>query len=101
MVLVCVPAQRINMDVCTIPSYQVRPMSLLNLYGVEMGVSGLKKDPELTKEFRKEMSQFLPSEVLKATVFKEDFWIYLSDLMESYQQQLVQTLEGHQTEFKM
>jgi hypothetical protein len=47
------------------------------------------------------MSQFLPNEVLKATVFKEDFWIYLSDLMESYQQQLVQTLEGHQTEFKM
>lgn len=36
-----VPAQRINIDVCAIPSYQPRPMMLLNLYGVEMGTSGL------------------------------------------------------------
>lgn len=35
------PAQRINIDVCAIPSYQPRPMMLLNLYGVEMGTSGL------------------------------------------------------------
>lgn len=35
------PAQRINIDVCAIPSYQPRPMVLLNPYGVEMGTSGL------------------------------------------------------------
>jgi len=35
------PAQRINIDVCTIASYQPRPMMLLNPYGVEMGTSGL------------------------------------------------------------
>ena len=35
------PAQRINIDVCSIPSYQPRPMALLNPYGVEMGTSGL------------------------------------------------------------
>ncbi len=35
------PAQRINIDVCAIPSYQVRPMVLLNAYGVDMGTSGL------------------------------------------------------------
>jgi predicted nucleotidyltransferase component of viral defense system len=35
------PAQRINIDVCAIPSYQPRPMILLNPYGVEMGTSGL------------------------------------------------------------
>jgi predicted nucleotidyltransferase component of viral defense system len=34
-------AQRINIDVCAIPSYQPRPMALLNPYGVEMGTSGL------------------------------------------------------------
>ena len=34
-------AQRINIDVCAIPSYQVRPMLLRNPYGVEMGTSGL------------------------------------------------------------
>ena len=36
-----IPAQRINIDVCAIPSYQARPMILLDLYGVEMGTSGL------------------------------------------------------------
>jgi predicted nucleotidyltransferase component of viral defense system len=36
-----IPAQRINIDVCAIPSYQPRPMALLNPYGVEMGTSGL------------------------------------------------------------
>jgi predicted nucleotidyltransferase component of viral defense system len=35
------PAQRINIDVCAVPSYQPRPMMLLNPYGVEMGTSGL------------------------------------------------------------
>ncbi len=35
------PAQRINIDVCAIPSYQPRPMTLLNPYRVEMGTSGL------------------------------------------------------------
>lgn len=36
-----IPAQRINIDVCAIPSYQPRPMALLQPYGVEMGTSGL------------------------------------------------------------
>jgi predicted nucleotidyltransferase component of viral defense system len=36
-----IPAQRINIDVCAIPSYQPRPMALLNPYRVEMGTSGL------------------------------------------------------------
>ncbi len=35
------PAQRIHIDVCDIPSYQIRPMMILNSYGVEMGTSGL------------------------------------------------------------
>ncbi len=35
------PAQRINIDVCAIPSYEPRPMLLLNPYGVDMGTSGL------------------------------------------------------------
>jgi predicted nucleotidyltransferase component of viral defense system len=35
------PAQRINIDVCSVRSYQVRPMVLLNPYGVDLGVSGL------------------------------------------------------------
>jgi predicted nucleotidyltransferase component of viral defense system len=35
------PAQRINIDVSAIPSYEPRPMLLLNPYGVDMGTSGL------------------------------------------------------------
>lgn len=35
------PAQRINVDICTIPSHDHRPMMLRNHYGVDMGTSGL------------------------------------------------------------
>ena len=44
------PAQRINIDVCAIPSYQVRPMMLLNPYGVDMGTSGLILQVESREE---------------------------------------------------
>lgn len=35
------PAQRINIDICAIPSYDPRPMMLRNHYGVDMGTAGL------------------------------------------------------------
>lgn len=35
------PAQRINIDICAVPSYEKTPMMLLNPYGVDMGTSGL------------------------------------------------------------
>lgn len=35
------PAQRINIDICAIPSYQPQPRILLNPYGVDMGTQGL------------------------------------------------------------
>lgn len=35
------PAQRINIDICSVPSYEKRPMMLLNPYGIDMGTSGL------------------------------------------------------------
>jgi predicted nucleotidyltransferase component of viral defense system len=44
------PAQRINIDVCALPSYQQRPMILLNPYGVEMGTSGLILNVESREE---------------------------------------------------
>jgi hypothetical protein len=34
-------AQRINIDICALPSYEKRPMMLLNPYGIDMGTSGL------------------------------------------------------------
>jgi predicted nucleotidyltransferase component of viral defense system len=35
------PIQRINIDICALPSYDRQPMMLRNHYGVEMGTSGL------------------------------------------------------------
>lgn len=35
------PAQRINIDICKIPSYEKRPMFLLNPYGIDMGTNSL------------------------------------------------------------
>ncbi len=35
------PAQRIHMDICAIPSHDPRPMMLRNLYGIDLGTSGL------------------------------------------------------------
>lgn len=45
-----VPAQRINIDVCSIASHQPRPMVLLNPYGVEMGTGGLILQVESREE---------------------------------------------------
>lgn len=36
-----VAAQRINIDICSVPSYEKRPMMLRNPYGVDMGTDGL------------------------------------------------------------
>lgn len=36
-----IPAQRINIDICAVPSYQVQPMMLRNHYSVDMGTNGL------------------------------------------------------------
>ena len=35
------PAQRIHLDICAIPSHVPRPMVLRNLYGIDLGTSGL------------------------------------------------------------
>ena len=148
------PAQRINIDVCAIASYQVRPMVLLNAYGVDMGTSGLilrvqsreeifadkllafalrpnrlkhrdiwdiawltqqkvspaielmaqklldhrvsqndylkafseraallNNEPQIAIDFQKEMSRFLPNEIVKETIHSKLYWDYLSNLM--------------------
>ena len=44
------PAQRINIDICAIPSYDKRPQVLRNHYGVDMGTSGLILQAESREE---------------------------------------------------
>lgn len=45
-----VPVQRINIDICAIPSYDSKPMVLLNHYGIDMGTSGLILHAESREE---------------------------------------------------
>ena len=44
------PAQRIHIDICAIPSHNPRPMMLRNLYGVDMGTAGLILQAESREE---------------------------------------------------
>ncbi len=44
------PAQKINIDICAIPSYQAKPMTLINHYGVDMGTGGLIIQTESKEE---------------------------------------------------
>jgi predicted nucleotidyltransferase component of viral defense system len=44
------PAQRIHLDICAIPSHDPRPMMLRNLYGVDLGTSGLILQAESREE---------------------------------------------------
>jgi len=45
-----IPTQRINIDICAIPSYEPKPMMLLNHYGIDMGTSGLILQAESREE---------------------------------------------------
>lgn len=168
------PAQRINIDVCSIPSYQPRPMLLLNPYGVDMGTNGLilqaetreeiyadkivafalrpnriknrdlwdmvwlrqqgitpqldlvsKKlvdhhcesadflrlfneravlldsDPKVQAEFRKEMSRFLPGELVAQTVNNPEFWTFLVGHVRELYVLTERTLGGEVGGFRM
>ena len=44
------PMQRINIDICAIPSYEPKPIMLLNHYGIDMGTSGLILQAESREE---------------------------------------------------
>ena len=44
------PPQRIHLDICAIPSHDPQPMMLRNLYGVDLGTSGLILQAESREE---------------------------------------------------
>ena len=44
------PTQRIHVDICAIPSHDPQPMMLRNLYGVDLGTSGLILQAESREE---------------------------------------------------
>ena len=49
------PAQRINVDICAIPSHDRRPMMLRNPYGVDLGTSGLILQAQSREEILADM----------------------------------------------
>jgi hypothetical protein len=44
------PQQRINIDICAIPSYEKKAMFLLNPYGIDLGTNGLIIQAESKEE---------------------------------------------------
>jgi predicted nucleotidyltransferase component of viral defense system len=163
------PVQRIHIDICAIPSYDRKPMTLRNFYDVEMGTSGLivqaqsreeiladkmvafvlrinriknrdlwdigwlkqqnvtlplelvgrkiadhkcrredfvdlldnrlrslKENPVIQKDFIHEMRRFLPPQVISRTVEKEEFWVYLVDIVQRESARVVKSLDGEE-----
>jgi predicted nucleotidyltransferase component of viral defense system len=160
------PAQRIHLDICAIPSYVPRPMMLRNLYGVDMGTSGLilqaqsreeiladkiialafrenrvknrdlwdiawlvqrgvefpmnliplkvsdhqreeiefvdmlrtrmkdlKSNPEMRRDFIKEMNRFLPAATVRGTIGQEAYWQYLVQVLDEKANQAIAALK--------
>lgn len=171
-----VPAQRINIDICAIPSYDRRPVVLHNYYGVDMGTSGLiiqaqsreeiladklvafalrpnrlknrdlwdigwlkqqnislpldlipkkivdhrctadkylhllsertgllRSDPALRSAFIHEMQRFLPQKTVSQTIKNTEFWEYLTSVIETECNQVIQSLANNPSSvtFKM
>ena len=66
------PAQRINIDICAIPSHDRRPMMLRNLYNVDMGTAGLILQAESREEI---LADKLVAVALRANRLKNrDLW---------------------------
>jgi predicted nucleotidyltransferase component of viral defense system len=170
------PLQRINIDICALPSYDRKPMTLRNIYGVDLGTSGLiiqaqsrseiladkiialglrpnriknrdlwdigwlkqqginiplqlitqkiadhqcsandfadqleqrvssiRNISSFHKDFKTEMRRFLPPVVVADTVMKEDFWIYLCDIVDEECKKAISVVRGHKqdTQFRM
>jgi len=90
------PAQRIHLDICAIPSHDPRPMMLRNLYGIDLGTSGLILQAQSREEiladklialafrddFVKEMRRFLPATAIRDTVEKDPWWSYLTQVID-------------------
>lgn len=161
------PAQRIHIDICAIPSYDSRPMMLRNHYGVDMGTSGLilraesreeifadkmialslrpnriknrdlwdiawlhqqgvilpvdlvqfkiddhhstkdvfagqlkdrvkqiRENAEVRDGFIYEMRRFLPQDIVRGTVERNDFWSYLVDVVDNQSKAVLNAIDG-------
>lgn len=81
-----------------------RRCSIADFLGVlEERLMALDAGPEIRREFVHEMKRFLPPRIVRETVEKEDFWVYLTDLVRTECRQVIDFLSGFpgRSEFTM
>jgi predicted nucleotidyltransferase component of viral defense system len=66
------PAQRINIDVCAIPTHMSTPKTLLNPYGVDMGTQGLILNAEALEEIY--VDKILAFALRRGRIKNRDLW---------------------------
>ncbi len=66
------PAQRINIDICAIPSYLIQPKVLLNPYGVSMGTQGLILNAQALEEIYAD--KILAFALRRGRIKNRDLW---------------------------
>lgn len=66
------PAQRINIDICAIPSYLSQPKVLLNPYGVDMGTQGLILNAQALEEIYAD--KILAFALRRGRIKNRDLW---------------------------
>lgn len=66
------PAQRINIDICAIPSYLSQPKVLLNPYGVSMGTQGLILNAQALEEIYAD--KILAFALRRGRIKNRDLW---------------------------
>ena len=66
------PAQRINIDICAIPSYLSQPKVLLNPYGVNMGTQGLILNAQALEEIYAD--KILAFALRRGRIKNRDLW---------------------------
>lgn len=81
------PAQRIHIDICAIPSYMSRPRTLLNPYGVDMGTQGLILNAEALEEIY--VDKILAFALRQGRIKSRDLW----DLLWLKQQKIEPALQ--------
>lgn len=81
------PAQRIHIDVCAIPSYISVPRTLLNPYGVDMGTQGLILNAEALEEIY--VDKILAFALRRGRIKSRDLW----DLLWLKQQKIEPALQ--------
>ena len=78
-----IPAQKINIDICLLPSYERRPVMIKNQYGIEAGTSGLILYAESRAEIL--VDKLLAFALRPNRVKNRDLW----DIVWLYQQNIV------------